>query len=171
MLSQEVGDRSEKIAGVARIPRSVRGLRSRVVLLPERVVRIQCSRARVCYAEPWFRMRPRTFVFITMLALCHSLVRGQVLTNALPPQQNNSNAQNAESAASPLASLPDDPGQEALPIAQPEPIPPAGVPVQWKADRHIAEWKPAEYADSTLSPIYKAPAAGLTGCSRAPRRS
>ena len=31
--------------------------------------------------------------------------------------------------------LPDDPGQEALPIAQPEPIPRGGVPVQWKADR------------------------------------
>jgi LPS-assembly protein len=31
--------------------------------------------------------------------------------------------------------LPDDPSQEALPIAQPEPTAPSGVPVQWKADR------------------------------------
>ena len=31
--------------------------------------------------------------------------------------------------------LPDDPGQEALPIAQPEPIPRGGIPVEWKADR------------------------------------
>jgi LPS-assembly protein len=31
--------------------------------------------------------------------------------------------------------LPDDPGEEALPVAQPEPIPPTGVPVSWKADR------------------------------------
>ena len=33
------------------------------------------------------------------------------------------------------ASLPEDPGEEALPVAQPEPMPRSGVPVQWKADR------------------------------------
>jgi LPS-assembly protein len=68
------------------------------------------------------RMRPRTFVFITMVVLCHSLLRGQVLTNALPPSQSGE-------------SLPDDPGQEAFPVAQPEPLPQTGVPVRWKADR------------------------------------
>jgi LPS-assembly protein len=31
--------------------------------------------------------------------------------------------------------LPDDPGQEALPVAQPEPVPLTGSPVWWKADR------------------------------------
>ena len=91
-------------------------------------------------------MRPRTFVFITTMVLCHSLLRGQVLTNALPPSQGETRPLNAENqnaqSASPAA-LPEDPGQEALPIAQPEPISPSGVPVRWKADRetwagHIA---------------------------------
>jgi LPS-assembly protein len=76
-------------------------------------------------------MRPRTFLFITTLVLCHSLVRGQVLTNALPPSQSETPAQNRQNPAS----LPDDPGLEAMPVAQPEPIPPSGVPVTWKADR------------------------------------
>ena len=31
--------------------------------------------------------------------------------------------------------LPDDPGQEILPVAQPEPIPPTGAPVRWEAQR------------------------------------
>jgi LPS-assembly protein len=70
-----------------------------------------------------------------MVALCHSLVRAQVLTNALPPSQSETQLQNPPNATSSSASLPDDPGQEALPIAQPEPIPPKGVPVRWKADR------------------------------------
>jgi LPS-assembly protein len=69
-----------------------------------------------------------------MLALCHLQIRGQALTNAAPqaPQQPAS----AESAADlPLAALPDDPGQELLPVAEPEPEPePAsGVPVVWEA--------------------------------------
>ena len=72
-------------------------------------------------------MRPRTFVFITTLVLCHSLLRGQVLTNALPPSQNGTPTSSAP--------LPDDPAEEALPIAEPEPMPAAGVPVRWKADR------------------------------------
>ena len=39
------------------------------------------------------------------------------------------------------AQLPDDPGQEMLPIAQPEPAPAAGVPVQLDADRqtHVGD--------------------------------
>ena len=43
--------------------------------------------------------------------------------------------QSPQNASSPNANLPDDPGEEALPIAQPEPIPPSGIPVRWKADR------------------------------------
>lgn len=80
-------------------------------------------------------MRPRTLVFITMVVLCHSPVRGQVLTNALPPSQSETQAQNEQSASSSSVFLPDDPGQEALPVAQPEPLPQTGVPVSWKADR------------------------------------
>ena len=71
-------------------------------------------------------MRPRYFVFITMLALCHLELGGQALTNTAPPA-----AQDAASAAA--AALPDDPGQEILPLAQPEPAPTAGVPVVWEA--------------------------------------
>jgi LPS-assembly protein len=77
-----------------------------------------------------------------MVVLCHSLVRAQVLTNGLPPAQKVQGTRDqgalgqresgAEAATSPL---PDDPGEEALPVAQPEPMPRAGVPVQWKADR------------------------------------
>src|SRR5579863_1691607 len=81
---------------------------------------------------PWFRMRPRTFVFITMMALCHCAAGAQVLTNALPPVENPTQP---ASAAGTSSSLPEDPEQEALPIAQPEPIPRTGIPVSWKADR------------------------------------
>jgi LPS-assembly protein len=72
-------------------------------------------------------MRPRTLVFITMLALCHLQIRGQALTNAAPPA-----VQEPASADSPSA-LPDDPGQEILPVAQVEPAPATGVPVEWEA--------------------------------------
>ena len=67
-------------------------------------------------------MRPRNLVFITLLVLCHLQVSGQTLTNAVPS-----------------SSLPDDPDQEILPVAQPEPEPPSGIPVQAAADNQ--EWK------------------------------
>jgi LPS-assembly protein len=57
------------------------------------------------------------------------------LTNALPPLQKNAHPAEATAAEPRAVSLPNDPGQEALPVAQPEPIPPSGVPVEWKADR------------------------------------
>jgi len=63
-------------------------------------------------------MRLRSLVCITMLALCHLQMRGQALTNAAPP-----------------AALPDDPSQEILPVAQPEPILETGYPVELSADR------------------------------------
>src|SRR4051812_22973179 len=84
-------------------------------------------------------MRPRTFVLITLMVLCHRLARAQVLTNALPPSQSatqsSSQIQNPQNNPSSAANLPDDPSLEALPIAEPEPIPQTGVPVRWKADR------------------------------------
>jgi LPS-assembly protein len=76
-------------------------------------------------------MHPRNFVFITVLVLCHLQLRGQVLTNALPPAQTASPAARETSDAS----LPDDPGQEVLPVAQPEPGAQTGVPVRWEAER------------------------------------
>ncbi len=72
-------------------------------------------------------MRPRNFVFITVLTLCHLQLGGQTLTNALPPAPH--------SVPSEPDALPDDPGQEAMPIAQPEPAPEAGVPIHWEAER------------------------------------
>jgi LPS-assembly protein len=69
-----------------------------------------------CYPDfgPWMRLR--SLFFITMLALCHLQMRGQALTNAAPPEPQ-----------------PNDPGEEILPVAQPEPEPVAGVPVEWEA--------------------------------------
>ncbi|MGB8261904.1 MAG: LPS assembly protein LptD [Terracidiphilus sp.] len=71
-------------------------------------------------------MRPRTFVLITTLALCHLQLRAQALTNAAPQPP-------AAVAEQQPAPLPDEPGLQVLPLAQPEPIPPAGVPVDWDA--------------------------------------
>ncbi len=78
-------------------------------------------------------MRPRNYVFITLLALCHLQIRGQALTNAAPPA--NGQASQNSSGTELGASLPNDPGQEILPLAQPEPEPASGVPVEWQAQR------------------------------------
>jgi LPS-assembly protein len=88
-------------------------------------------------------MRPRTFVFITSIALCHLLVKGQVLTNALPPAQRDISSPHNAATLPSGESLPDDPGQEALPVAQPEPQPASGAPVQYKADRQTWQGKVA----------------------------
>jgi LPS-assembly protein len=57
----------------------------------------------------------------------------QALTNALPPAQSETSSANV-SGSSANASLPDDPGQEAIPVAQPEPTPVKGVPFTLAAD-------------------------------------
>ena len=58
---------------------------------------------------------------------------GQTLTNALPPAGSGTYSAN-QPATSRQASLPDDPGQEAMPVAQPEPAPVTGVPFTLAAD-------------------------------------
>lgn len=75
------------------------------------------------------RMHPRNFWFITAIVLCHLQLKGQTLTNGLPPAPIQ--------AAVPAAAqpLPDDPGLQALPLAKPESVEPAGLQVSWKADR------------------------------------
>jgi LPS-assembly protein len=78
-------------------------------------------------------MHPRTFVFITLMTLCHLQLAGQMLTNALPPSQSSSQPANTAQSSS-LSTLPDDPGAEAIPTAVPEPAPETGVPVRWDAD-------------------------------------
>jgi LPS-assembly protein len=79
------------------------------------------------------RMQLRTLLFTTVAVLCHTVVMGQALTNALPLSQ--SGTQDASPSPSTAASLPDDPGQEAMPVAQPESAPAAGVPFRVAADR------------------------------------
>src|SRR5580658_6363887 len=93
-----------------------------------------------------FWMRPRNLVCITLLALCHLLLRGQALTNALPPPEQQATSTGAEAqtsqapvsasadAQTPSSSLPDDPDQELLPVARPEPAPATGTPVHAAAD-------------------------------------
>jgi LPS-assembly protein len=78
-------------------------------------------------------MHPRNFVFITLLALCHPQLSGQVLTNALPPAAQQANPSENAGPETQNASFPEDPGQEILPLALPEPAPPNGVPVRWEA--------------------------------------
>ena len=77
-------------------------------------------------------MHPRNFVFITVMTLCHLQLAGQMLTNALPPAQSPAKAANDGEKVS-VPQLPDDPGQDAIPVAKPEPQPPTGVPLRWEA--------------------------------------
>jgi LPS-assembly protein len=89
-------------------------------------------------------MRVRNLAFITLLALCCLELRGQTLTNASPPEPQGSDGVSAPGQTSssqsspgqdnPGASLPDDPGQEILPVAEPEPAPSTATPVQWDAN-------------------------------------
>jgi LPS-assembly protein len=73
-------------------------------------------------------MYSRYLLFITLLLLCHPLLGAQTLTNGVPPVQ-------AESEKSTSAELPDDPGQEILPTANPEAVPMPGTPVRWRAEQ------------------------------------
>ncbi len=85
-------------------------------------------------------MRPRKLVCITLLAACHLQLGAQapqVLTNPVPAPQRETNS--VESPVLPSANdLPDDPGQELVPQAVPEPAPATGPPVDWEAKHE--EW-------------------------------
>jgi LPS-assembly protein len=61
-----------------------------------------------------------------------------VLTNALPSPQGETGVDAVSSAVADLDALPDDPGQELVPVAKPEPAPATGTPVEWEAKRQ--EW-------------------------------
>ncbi len=78
-------------------------------------------------------MHPRNFVFITLLALCHPQLRGQVLTNALPPETAQPSGAQSKAGSASDASLPDSPDQQMIPIAEPEPLPLTGIPIRWEA--------------------------------------
>jgi len=86
-------------------------------------------------------MRPRNLVCITLLGVCHLTLGAQapqVLTNALPSPQGETGVDAVSSAVADLDALPDDPGQELVPVAKPEPAPATGTPVEWEAKRQ--EW-------------------------------
>ena len=82
-------------------------------------------------------MHPRYLVLIALLALCRLELGGQASANASPAAQQSAAVPSANnpSADDSGASFPDDPGQELLPVAQPEPASAAGVPVQFDARR------------------------------------
>jgi LPS-assembly protein len=94
-------------------------------------------------------MRSRYFWCITLFLLCHAQMQSQLLTNALPaPVTPGSTAAEGPQQApgqpvpAPESSgLPDDPSQQVLPLARPEPPPPTGVPVHWEAlqQTHIGD--------------------------------
>ncbi len=80
-------------------------------------------------------MRSRNLVFITLTALCHLQLSGQALTNALRTSGPDSTSIVASPIDTSSTQLPDDPGQELLPVAEPEPQPPSGLPAVLDADR------------------------------------
>jgi LPS-assembly protein len=80
-------------------------------------------------------MSPRYVVLIAMISLCHLCLGGQTPPNA-KASHDQPGAQLSPSSLSP-STLPDDPGQEILPVAQPEPASSTNVPVQWEAQRQM----------------------------------
>ncbi len=87
-------------------------------------------------------MRPRNLVCITLLAVCHLRLGAQtapVLTNPVPSPQSETSSATESQTAPDSDALPDDPGQELVPLAKPEPAPATGTPVEWQAKRQ--EWQ------------------------------
>lgn len=92
-------------------------------------------------------MCPRNLVCITLLAVCHLRLGAQaapVLTNPVPPSQSETSVAPESAASLSTEVLPDDPGQELIPLAKPEPAPATGTPVEWEA-------KHQEWAGDTLT--------------------
>jgi LPS-assembly protein len=75
-------------------------------------------------------MCSRYFWCITLFLLCHEQMHAQLLTNALPAPASAHSAIREEAQQN---AVPDDPSQQVLPIAKPEPLPATGVPVRWTA--------------------------------------
>ncbi len=87
-------------------------------------------------------MRPRYLVCITLLSVCHLRLCAQaseVLTGALPSSQPALNSESSSPGVTDSGTLPDDPGQELVPVAVPEPTPTTGTPIDWQArEQHWA---------------------------------
>jgi LPS-assembly protein len=82
-------------------------------------------------------MRPRYYLFITLLSVCHVPVNAQTLTSSIPAAQSETRIALTGEEGNGASQLPDDPGQELVPKATPEPAPPAGTPVKWQAGRQV----------------------------------
>jgi LPS-assembly protein len=80
-------------------------------------------------------MRPRYLLFITLLAAIHVRLNAQALTSMVPAAQDETAGAAPQSSAASPGALPDDPGQELVPVATPEPTPATGTPVEWEAKR------------------------------------
>ena len=61
-----------------------------------------------------------------------------MLTNAVPSAQTRDARRRRAPAPRLPTALPDDPGQEMVPVAEPEPTPATGTPVEWEAKHQ--EW-------------------------------
>jgi LPS-assembly protein len=70
---------------------------------------------------------------ITLLLLCHPQMQAQLLPNQLPVTSAAATTAPGAAASSADANIPDDPSQQLLPIARPEPVPQTGVPIRWEA--------------------------------------
>ena len=93
-------------------------------------------------------MRARTFLFTTLLLLCHPQLWSQALTKQFPPAEENGSSGGQQGQiqtqiqpvteqgeTSPGRTFPDDPSlQSAVPEAHVVPPPPTGVPVKIEAD-------------------------------------
>ena len=78
-------------------------------------------------------MLPRHLLFITLIAMFHVRLNAQALTNVVPPAQRETASQSGIDSSA----LPDDPEQEMVPVATPEPMPQTGTPVEWEAKRQV----------------------------------
>lgn len=86
-------------------------------------------------------MKARTFLFITLLMLCHPQVWSQAVTRQFPPagpgtpEAQRSSPNPADLGARSSPDLPDDPSLDSsIPVAHVVPPPPTGAPVKIEAD-------------------------------------
>ena len=101
--------------------------------------------SQLCYAGPYtglsVGMRSRYLVCITLITVCHLQLGAQapeVLTKAVHQVQSADSGPGQGTGMAVPNALPDDPGQEMVPVAEPEPEPATGTPVEWEAERQ--EW-------------------------------
>lgn len=102
-------------------------------------VRVRIRHA-ASYIARGLGMHPRFLACITFV-VCHWQLGAQapqvVLTNELSSAQQAESGTREDPGTLALDALPDDPGQELIPVALPEPMPATGTPVEWEAKRQV----------------------------------